>query len=1049
MSNDSGVNAALTAIASHTYNPPHFYRNFSYVSAAIGFVTNRAGQFASLRASAGCRLSTGKDANLIELMLKLWHACHAFAAKPCKHVLSRCKYAYVRRRKHGTRTCACALRSASRLVIFAFCILHFSFCMLHSAHAQPDPMALSSPTAPTTPATTAPPTATTFDPAVESAQFAGPSGPQTIPNPFPTAVPAPVVNPTPQVSLRSVKLLPRPGSSGLQISGEKTPSGETVGVVNGGLNVIIQGLTVEGLPDYFGPIGDIDIEMDRAVIWGIDIANLGQAAQRADMPLEIYMEGNIVFRQGDRTVYADRMYFDVRREMGVILNAEVLTPLPQTGTDQYQGLVRLRAAAVRQLDRAHFIAQDALITTSRLEEPSYHLASDRIMFEDIQTPGFDPFTRLPSVNPITLEPEVDHQHLVESQNNFLYVGGTPIFYWPTIKTDLQKPTYYVDNIRIRNDSIFGFQTLLAIDAFQLFGLDRPQGVGWTLDLDYLSERGLGFGTEVDYDRPDSFLGVPGPAKGRGDLWFIDDNGLDNLGFGRRDIVPEEDFRGRAFWNHRQHLVGGLLDDWTVQAEVGWISDRTFLEQYYESEWDENKDQVTGVRLKHTENNQAISVEANAQINDFFTQTQWLPRVDHYWLGQPLLGNTLTWFEHSQAAYADIGLASTPTNSDLAAIHALFPWEFNTAGGPLDAAGERLVTRQEIDVPLEFAPVKVVPYALGELAHWGEDRTGGDLQRVFFQTGVRASVPFWAADPNIRDALFNLNGLAHKVVFDGEVSFAQANRDMDQLPLYDELDDDSIEELRRRLFFPPFAAGLAPYYIFGAPTFIDPKFDPRFYALRSGIQGSVTSPTTEIADDLTTVRLGMRHRLQTKRGPLGAQHIVDWITFDTNATWFPRDNRDNFGSDIGLVDYDLRWHLGDRFTVLSDGAADLFGDALQTVSIGVLLNRPARGNAYVGFRTLNGPFEAHVLTTTLNYRMSPKWIGSASTSIDFGNGGNIGQSFAASRIGESLVGTVGFHVDESKDNVGVSLHVEPRFLPTLSVTRKTGIEVPPVDVYGVE
>ena len=88
----------------------------------------------------------------------------------------------------------------------------------------------------------------------------------------------------------------------------------------------------------------------------------------------------------------------------------------------------------------------------------------------------------------------------------------------------------------------------------------------------------------------------------------------------------------------------------------------------------------------------------------------------------------------------------------------------------------------------------------------------------------------------------------------------------QFPLYDELDDDSIEEFRRRLFFAPFGGGLAGvYYIPGAPSFIDPKFDPRFYALRSGLQGWVTSPSTEIADDLAAVRMGMRHRLQTKRG----------------------------------------------------------------------------------------------------------------------------------------------------------------------------------------
>ena len=82
-------------------------------------------------------------------------------------------------------------------------------------------------------------------------------------------------------------------------------------------------------------------------------------------------------------------------------------------------------------------------------------------------------------------------------------------------------------------------------------------------------------------------------------------------------------------------------------------------------------------------------------------------------------------------------------------------------------------------------------------------------------------------------------------------------------------------------------------------------------------------------------------------------------------------------------------------------------------------------------------------------MSPKWIGSASASIDFGDSGNIGQSFAFSRIGESLIATLGGNFDESKDNVGVSFLVEPRFLPTLNVTRRTGINIPPVGAYGLE
>jgi hypothetical protein len=751
------------------------------------------------------------------------------------------------------------------------------------------------------------------------------------------------------------------------------------------------------------------------------------------------MEGNIVFRQGDRIIYADRMYFDVQKQIGIILNAELLTPVPQVDGYQYQGLVRLRAAAVRQLDNARFVAQDGLVTTSRLEEPSYAFASGSLAFQDLQRPAIDPFG----------QPFVEHNTTVRGDSNFLYVAGVPVFYWPTFQTDLRKPSYYVDNLRIGHDSVFGFQALLELDAFQLLGVEAPAGVEWDLNLDVLSERGLGFGTGVQYGR-DTFFNLVGPTSGRADAWFINDTGHDNLGRDRRDIVPEEEFRGRVFWNHKQHLIGGLLDDWMVQAEVGFISDRTFLEQYYESEWDENPNQLTGVRLKRTYDNQSFSIEANARLNDFFTQTQWLPRLDHYWLGEPLVDDQLTWFEHTSLGFANIGIASTPTNPVLAGQFERFPWEEDAAGNPISGKGERLITRHEFDLPLDLSPFKVVPFALGELGHWGEDINGDDIQRAYINGGVRASIPFWAADPTIRDALFNLNGLAHKVVFDAEVSITEASEDVNSFPTYDALDDNSIEDFRRRMFFSPFGGELAGvYYVPGAPSFINPKFDPRFYAIRSGLQDWVTSPSMEVVEDLAAARLGMRHRLQTKRGPIDDLRIVDWLTFDTNATWFPDANRDNAGAEFGMLDYDLRWHIGDRFSILSDGYADTFGDGLRTASIGVMLNRPARGNAYFGFRSMGGIIDANVINATLNYRTSDKWIASASTSVDLGNSGNIGQSLAFTRIGESINVTLGGYFDESKDNLGIIFLAEPRFLPNLNVTRKTGIEIPPVGAYGLE
>ena len=63
---------------------------------------------------------------------------------------------------------------------------------------------------------------------------------------------------------------------------------------------------------------------------------------------------------------------------------------------------------------------------------------------------------------------------------------------------------------------------------------------------------------------------------------------------RRNIVPEERFRGRVLGRHRSQSVGWVE---RLRANLGWISDRNFLEQYYEREWDEFQDQTTGAETQ--------------------------------------------------------------------------------------------------------------------------------------------------------------------------------------------------------------------------------------------------------------------------------------------------------------------------------------------------------------------------------------------------------------------------------------------------------------------
>lgn len=814
---------------------------------------------------------------------------------------------------------------------------------------------------------------------------------------------------------RRLRAFPR---SGARPSAEWFPNesrDEWVAVITGGINLIIDGVD---------QAGTIDVSTDRMVIWTRGSSELdlsGQSPQDEREPVEIYMEGNIEFHQGERVIYAERMYYDVLTESGTVLAAEVLSPAPS-----YNGLLRLKADIARVAGRDRFFAENTFITSSRMGRPSYRLQSNQILVEDIQRPVVNPITGAPAINPETGEQVYDHQQRATSRNNFLFLGPVPVFYWPVLSTNLKEPTYYLRGAQVQTDRIFGTWAWAELDTFEVLGIqNQPEGTDWTFGFDYLSKRGFGGGTYFEYNRPDLF-GIDGPARGVLDFFAIGDHGRDNLGRGRNSLVPEDRFRHRLRAQHRQQLG----NDFQFSAEVGLISDRNFLEQYFESEWDQLKDQTTGAELKRITDNRSWSVVADARVNDFFTQTEWLPRADHFWLGQSLLGDRVSWFEHSQLAFARLRTATTPLDPHDSSSFALLPWERASTGG-------RFVTRQELDLPIDVGPVKVVPYILGELAHWDNDLSGNKLDRAFGQAGVRASIPFWAANPQIESQLFNVHGLAHKAVFDTEISFADATRTIDRLPLYDPLDDDAQEHFRRRLAFSTFG-GATPL-----------RFDERFYALRSGLQDWVTSPSTEIAGSLAAVRFGLRQRLQTKRGLPGQRRIIDWMVLDTELTWFPRANRDNFGSDFGLLNYDYRWHVGDRTTLLSSGGFDFFGDGQRIVTLGANISRPPRGNWYFGFRYLGGPIHSKVVTTSYSYRLSPKWVSTAGTSYDFGRAGNIGQSWTLTRVGESFLTSFAFYADAAKHNVGVNILIEPRFLPKTRLGRVAGVPIPNAGLFGLE
>ena len=522
------------------------------------------------------------------------------------------------------------------------------------------------------------------------------------------------------------------------------------------------------------------------------------------------------------------------------------------------------------------------------------------------------------------------------------------------------------------------------------------------------------------------FGLPGPVRGFFDTWLIDDKGNDRLGRGRLNVKPEKRTRGRSLLRHRHYLP----NDYELIAELGWISDRNFLEQYFENEWDREVDHRTGLRLRKYFHSHMLDLHANIQINDFFSETEQLPTLEHYLLGGSIFGDRMTWSARNRIGYSKLNVADPPRDPIQAAAESPLPGEANRSGVIAS-------TRQELAMPVQLGPIRIVPNVSGEAAHYGEAANGDSVTRLLGQAGLRASLSAWRVDPTIQSSLLNVRGLAHKVEWSAEYLYADSDTNLDELPLYDPLDDDTQEQFRRRFISDTFGGAL--------PT----RFDPRTYAFRHGFQSLVASPSDVIADDLQQFRLGLHQRWQTKRGLPGRERIVDLFELDLDLLIFPDADRDNFGETIGPAMYDAKYHIGDRVTVLSDGYFDFFNDGLRSISAGVRSSRPGVGDVYVGLLSLEGPISSTVLRSSIDYRMNEKWIVSAGTTYDFGKIGNVGQTLALTRIGESLLLRLGVNVDEGRDNVGVGFAIEPRFWPRPRLGRLGGQLIPPPGVEGLE
>lgn len=744
-------------------------------------------------------------------------------------------------------------------------------------------------------------------------------------------------------------------------------------------------------------LGILDIEADNLIIWARGDANqfwqnLQTGQGETTQESEFYLSGNVVLRAGregeQRVLRAEELYYDVSRNVAVAVTAdlELFDPrLPDS--------VHFQADELYQLSPDEFRAVRAEVFSSRLpSDPGLTIFLGAARLRQRRVPRRNILGRT-FLDRQTGEPEIVTEQYFQGEDVQLRLAGIPILRTGFIQGSITNPSGPIRGVTFRQDRVFGYHLGGEFDLFNLLGINPPVGHRWTLGADWFSKRGPGLGTTYEYSG-DEFLGFNGKNAGLFKAYGVYDRGIDILG-GPRIGQPHPQWRGRFFWRHMHDLGQG----WQLLSQTSLLSDKNFLEQYYKPEFDLEPNQETFVHLNKQEDFWGGSLLVKPRLRRWVTETAWLPRVEGRLVGWTPW-NLLTYNAKASLGFAQLRpttVAPPPT----------LPTDVQRSLGVFDFW-------QDLSWPIPVGPVKIVPFATMDVAAYTDGVDNNAHGRFYIGGGARASLPFSRLDPDIRSDLLNLQGLYHKGVLRGTYYAAWTGTPYTVLPQLDRLHDDATDQALRDIT--PLQPILNPAH--GVALATSPVYNPQLYAIRRLVDNRA-----DTLDKIQVFQLDLRQRWQTKRGFPGLQHTVDVLTLDLSTSLFPNATRDNFGSAVGFVEYDLVWNAGDRTSVVSSGWFDPFALGTKYFNVGLNLNRPDGTLFHFGYRHID-PLDSRLLLAGASYVFSPKYSMSAAAGFDFGNNRGLYNSLSFTRSGTDLQLTVGITYNPLLNNFGFQISLLP-------------------------
>ncbi len=722
----------------------------------------------------------------------------------------------------------------------------------------------------------------------------------------------------------------------------------------------------------------IELQADNLVFWRYaDDPNLPETsslAGRQENVGEIYVSGDLKLQEGQRTIRASELYYDLRRSRGLARNAVLRTFDASRNIPVY-----IRAAELRQVAANQFEAEDIAVTTSEFHTPQLSVTASKISVID-------------NTRNVAQEGAEANDSRFDARMEdvrFKYYDTT-FFGWPSLRPNFLRPDVPLKSVRVGNDSTYGTSVETRWFLSRLLGLREPEGTDSTLALDYFSERGVGGGVDIKYERETYFGRVLGYA--------IEDDGEDRLSRTEKNVEVSKDTRGRFAFQHRHFLPYS----WQLTAEASYLSDENFLQQFYRGEFNAGKEQETLLHLKRIEDNWGLSLLGKARINDFLDKVEEQPTAEFHWTGQSFFDDRLTFYSDNQVSRYRYLYGADSTD--------LGPESFYTY----------TMTRNEVDMPLSVGKSKIVPFVAGTFGY--ED--GGGFQASLDgspaepqdtiwvgEGGVRMSTqPFWRVYPDARSRFWDVNGLRH-VIRPQVTAVAYTNSDL-------------VDEQRDTLDF---------------------GISQRWQTKRGAPGRRRTVDWLRLDLDFVWVN----NSGDASAGPdqfIWNKPFIPMVN-RSGSVLLPQDRRTTgiFGPQRNYIGADMALRLSDTTSVLGDMNFDMQSGVAQQIDVGIARLCWPNLSYYVGTRYLRRlasgeEVGSNAVTFAATYVIDPRYTGVFSQQYDFDYGAGIRSDITLIRKYHRMNLALTLSADESLDERRIVLSLWPQGVPELAIgqRRYTGL-----------